>query len=123
MMPVSAGEKGENVWVTGEATGTSSDERGGDKGLCGGGVTAALGVPHSEEAGDRAGDELRGDCCPYTWSDVAGDAAEVALFSTSRKREDKNVGSSVFLRPAAALEDSACSVCVGGGRRNRGLFS
>lgn len=117
------GENGENVGDA--AAGMMLDESGGDKGRCAGGVTAVFGEPHSEEAaeaGERMGEVLRGDCCPYAWSDAAGDAAETVLFSTSRRSDERNAGSSAPLRIAAAVDVSGWSA-ISRGRRKRGLFS
>lgn len=87
------GENGENIWAEGDMAGMMLDESGGDNGRCGGGVEA-VGVPHSDDAGDRTGDEFLGEYCP-AWSEVAGVAADAGLFSTSWRSDDRNVGSAL----------------------------
>lgn len=56
------GEKGEKVAAIGELAGTIADCKGGDCGRCGG--VTACGVPGSDEAGERAGELLRGEYWP-----------------------------------------------------------
>jgi hypothetical protein len=51
------GENGEKVTLVGDGKGKMVDDKGGDDGRWGGGVPA-LGVPGSEEAGDRIGEEF-----------------------------------------------------------------
>jgi len=59
---MSVGEKGEKVRLTGDESGTIVDDRGGDIGRWGGGVTdIGLGVPGPEDNGEAPGEESRGE--------------------------------------------------------------
>lgn len=80
-----AGENGEKSGLGGDVECAIGDR---------GGVAEKAGDPYPDEPGDRAGEELRGDCWPLAGLEGPGEPAEDGLFSTSRSKDERNVAPS-----------------------------